>query len=251
MSSYAAFHKAVSPRISMNEVILLKYVKTFAPFYALVIGAVLVIVLWSDRTVTVMSESEPLTDRRCIIIDAGHGGVDGGATSCTGILESQINLEIALRLDDLCHLLGLDTKMIRTTDISVYTEGQTISQKKVSDLKNRVKIINETPDATLISIHQNYFSDGRYSGAQVFYPKDESSRQLAEALQQNFIITGSTRNAKPSQGVYLMEHIQCRGVLVECGFLSNPQEEAKLRSEDYQKRICCVIATTLSTIGNA
>ena len=229
----------------------MKFMKTFAPFYLLLIGAIVVTVLWSDRAITVMSESAPLTDRHCIIIDAGHGGVDGGATSCTGVLESQINLEISLRLNDLCHLLGMETKMIRTTDISVYTEGQTISQKKVSELKHRVQIINETPNATVISIHQNYFSDGRYSGAQVFYPKDESSRQLAEAMQLAFAVTGSTRGAKPSQGVYLMEHIQCSGVLVECGFLSNPQEEAKLRSPEYQKLLCCVIVSTLSTAGNA
>jgi N-acetylmuramoyl-L-alanine amidase len=235
----------------MNEVISLKYVRTFAPFYLLVMAAVLILVQWGNRTVTVMSESAPLTDRRCIIIDAGHGGIDGGATSCTGVLESQINLEISLRLDDLCHLLGLDTKMIRTTDISVYTEGETISQKKVSDLKHRVAIINETPNATLVSVHQNYFPDGRYSGAQVFYPDGGSNRQLAEAMQQNFVITGSTRSAKPSKGVYLMENIRCPGVLVECGFLSNPQEEAKLRSPDYQKLLCCVIASTLSTFSNA
>lgn len=229
----------------------MKYMKTFAPFYLLLIGAIIVTVLWSDRAVTVMSESAPLSDRHCIIIDAGHGGVDGGATSCTGVQESQINLEISLRLNDLCHLLGMDTKMIRTTDISVYTEGQTISQKKVSDLKHRVQIINETPNATVISIHQNYFSDGKYSGAQVFYPKDETSRRLAEAMQLAFGVTGSTRIAKPSQGVYLMEHIRCPGVLVECGFLSNPQEEAKLRSPEYQKLLCCVIVSTLSTAGNA
>jgi N-acetylmuramoyl-L-alanine amidase len=235
----------------MNEVIRLKYMKTFAPFYLLPIGAMVVTVLWSDRAITVMSESAPLSDRHCIIIDAGHGGVDGGATSCTGALESQINLEISLRLNDLCHLLGMETKMIRTTDISVYTEGQTISQKKVSDLKHRVQIINETPNATVISIHQNYFSDGKYSGAQVFYPKDETSRRLAEVMQLAFGVTGSTRIAKPSQGVYLMEHIRCPGVLVECGFLSNPQEEAKLRSPEYQKLLCCVIVSTLSTAGNA
>lgn len=229
----------------------MKYMRSFAPFYLLLIGAVLVLVQWGNRTVTVMSESAPLTDRHCMIIDAGHGGVDGGATSCTGVLESQINLQIALRLDDLCHLLGMDTKMIRTTDISVYTEGQTISQKKMSDLKHRVNIVNDTPNATLISIHQNYFTDGRYSGAQVFYSKGDPSRQLAENMQQNFTITSSTRSAKPSQGVYLMEHIRCRGVLVECGFLSNPQEEAKLRSDDYQKLLCCIIASTLSVMGNA
>jgi N-acetylmuramoyl-L-alanine amidase len=146
-----------------------KLIRSFAPFYLAVILVTFLIVQWGNRTVTVMSESAPLTDRHCIIIDAGHGGVDGGATSCTGVLESQINLEIAIRLNDLLHLLGHDTKMIRTTDISVYTEGQTIAAKKVSDLKQRVKVINETANALVLSIHQNYFADSRYSGAQGHY----------------------------------------------------------------------------------
>jgi N-acetylmuramoyl-L-alanine amidase len=226
-------------------IIMKKYISVLLSFIIIVLSLIYC------KIQQVSSDSIYENSFPIIIIDAGHGGVDGGATSCTGALESQINLEISLRLNDLCHLLGMETKMIRTTDISVYTEGQTISQKKVSDLKHRVQIINETPNATVISIHQNYFSDGKYSGAQVFYPKDEASRQLAEAMQLAFAVTGSTRSVKPSQGVYLMEHIRCPGVLVECGFLSNPQEEAKLRSPEYQKLLCCVIVSTLSTAGNA
>ncbi|MBQ8834548.1 MAG: N-acetylmuramoyl-L-alanine amidase [Oscillospiraceae bacterium] len=184
----------------------------------------------------------------CIVIDAGHGGIDGGATSCTGKLESTFNLEIALRLNDLLHFLGYETKMIRTTDTSVYTKGETIAQKKISDLKERVRMVNETENALLVSIHQNNFSDGRYSGAQIFYADTEGSQLLAKQLQDAFVSTlnpGSNRQSKQSSGVYLMEHIDCTGVLVECGFLSNAQEEAKLRSPDYQQRLCCVIAATM------
>jgi N-acetylmuramoyl-L-alanine amidase len=110
-----------------------------------------------NKAVIVLSENAPFESRRVVIIDAGHGGVDGGATSCTGVLESKFNLEIALKLNDLMHLLGIDTVMIRDTDCSVYTKGETIAQKKVSDLKERVRITNSIENALLISIHQNQF----------------------------------------------------------------------------------------------
>lgn len=217
--------------------------------YLLTIFGMLAGIIFGNRAVTVISEGLPIDRSSCIIIDAGHGGVDGGATSCTGKLESAFNLEIALRLDDLFHLLGYETAMIRTTDISVYTKGETIAQKKVSDLKERVRICNETENALLLSIHQNNFSDSRYSGAQVFYASTEGSQQLANSLQDAWkaaLNPGSNRQTKKADGVYLMEHINCPGILVECGFLSNPEEEAKLRSAEYQKRLCCVIAATVS-----
>lgn len=227
----------------------MKLVKKLAPLYLLVIAAFLGLTFLGDRAVTAMAETAPIERRRVFVIDAGHGGMDGGATSCTGVLESQINLEIALRLDDLMHLLGHETVMIRTTDKSVYTQGDTIAAQKVSDLKQRVKIVNETNNAVLISIHQNIFSDGRYSGAQVFYVPDSESKALAEELQSALVSTlnpGSNRKCKKADGVYLMEHIDRPGVLVECGFLSNVEEEAKLRLPSYQQQICAVIAATLS-----
>lgn len=213
--------------------------------YLFVMGVFVSSAFWGSRAVTAISENTPVKRANCFIIDAGHGGVDGGATSCTGILESELNLQIALRLNDLLHLLGYDTRMIRTEDISVYTEGETIAQKKVSDLKERVRICNETEGAILLSIHQNNFADSRFSGAQVFYPQTETSESFAKTLQAELIRTlnpGSRRSAKQAQGIYLLEHIKCPGVLVECGFLSSPEEEAKLRSQDYQKKLCCVIA---------
>ena len=200
-----------------------------------------------NRAVTVISQSLPPEREYTFIVDAGHGGVDGGATSVTGKLESAFNLEIALRLNDLLTFLGYQTRMIRTEDVSIYTAGETIAQKKISDLKERVRICNETPGAILLSIHQNTFSDGRYSGAQVFYAATDGSEILAKDMQKNLIHAlnpGSNRQAKKSSGVYLMEHIGCPGVLIECGFLSNVQEEAKLRSTEYQKQLVCVIAAT-------
>ena len=141
---------------------------TWILFYILFIGGVICLMEIGSRAVTVMVESAPISRQSCIIVDPGHGGEDGGATSCTGILESAYNLSISMRLNDLLHLLGYDTKLIRSSDTSIYTQGKTIAQKKVSDLKERVRIVNETENALLLSIHQNHFSDARYSGSQVF-----------------------------------------------------------------------------------
>lgn len=218
-------------------------------FYLLTIICVLFLADRGSRAVTVIAETTPMKGRTCIVIDPGHGGEDGGATSCTGVLESTYNLSISTRLNDLFHLLGYDTKMIRTTDTAVYTKGETIAQKKVSDLKERVRMVNETENALLLSIHQNQFPEGKYSGAQMFYAGTQGSQELAQRLQNAFVSTvnpGSKRKCKKSDGIYLMEHIGCTGVLIECGFLSNPAEEAKLRDEAYQKKLCCVIAATVS-----
>lgn len=218
-------------------------------FYLMTIAAVLLAAQWGSRAATVIAESTPLPRLHRIIIDPGHGGEDGGATSCAGIVESAYNLDIALRLDDLFHLMGHETKLTRTSDTAIYTKGETLAQKKASDLKQRVRIANEMEHALLLSIHQNNFPDSRYSGAQVFYAGTEGSEALAKQLQDAFTSTinpGSHRKSKKSTGVYLMEHIQCTGVLIECGFLSNAAEEAQLRNPEYQKRLCCVIAATVS-----
>lgn len=219
------------------------------PLYLFILAGLLLVTAVGNRAFTVFSENTITDMRRCIIIDPGHGGIDGGATSCTGILESMINLEIALKLNDLTQLLGIKTVMIRTTDCSIYSEGESIAAKKVSDLKNRVSIVNETADALLVSIHQNYFPDNRYSGAQVFYSDNKDSVELANMLQSSLVQTlnpGSNRKAKKASGVYLMEKINNPGILVECGFISNTDEEQKLRDSEYQKKLCCVIASCCS-----
>lgn len=219
------------------------------PYYLLAVILVLAIASGGSRAVTVAVQNGSVSRKHYVVIDPGHGGIDGGATSCTGVLESQLNLEISLRLNDLFHLLGYETVMIRNTDTSVYTEGNTIATQKISDLKERVRIVNETPGAILVSIHQNTFSDGQYSGAQVFYDSAGQGKVLATQLQQQLVSSlnsGSKRQEKKGSGIYLLEHIQKPAVLVECGFLSNAQEEAKLRNADYQQKLCCVIASVVS-----
>ncbi len=212
--------------------------------YLIILSVFVAAAYCTSLATTAVAQLIPLERVNTIVIDAGHGGVDGGATSCTGILESRFNLDISLKLEDLFHLLGFQTKMIRRTDVSVYTSGDSIAAKKVSDLRNRVKVVMETDNPVLISIHQNTFPDGRYSGAQVFYPKE--GKDLAQFLQQALVANidnNNNRTAKPAVGVYLMNHIDCVGVLIECGFLSNPEEEAMLRDAEYQQKLCCVIAS--------
>lgn len=228
-----------------------KYVLRFWPLYTVTAVVLIAATAFASRAVTTWHENLPITRQHVFVIDAGHGGEDGGAVSCTGVAESSINLQIALRLDALMHFLGHETKMIRTSDVSVYTEGATIAAKKVSDLRNRVRIVNETPNAVLVSIHQNLFAESRYSGAQVFYNAADGASVLAERLQIGFLATvnpSSNRRTKAAHDVYLMENIRCPGVLIECGFLSNPEEEAALRTGEYQKKLCCVIAVNLAGV---
>ena len=186
----------------------MKYFRTWLLGYCLILSLTLLTAHWGSKAVTVLAESSAPKRNYTVIIDPGHGGVDGGATSCTGILESKLNLEISLKLNDFLRFLGHNTKMIRTDDNSVYTKGETIAAQKASDLKERVRICNETQNALLLSIHQNNFPDSRYSGAQVFYASE--SADLAQNLQTTFcqiLNPGSNRQEKKGSGIYLMEHI--------------------------------------------
>ncbi len=192
-----------------------------------------------------------------VVIDAGHGGEDGGASSKDGILESRLNLEIATTLRELLHFAGIRTAMVRTEDVSVWTEGESIQQKKVSDLKNRVKLVNETPGALLVSIHQNYFPEAKYHGAQVFYAATPGSDVLAEKIQRALRQVADPENkrqCKKAESVYLMQKASCTAVLVECGFLSNAQEAQRLTEAAYQQRlaaaICGAVCEFLETEGD-
>lgn len=204
------------------------------------------VVRYNLAAVTAAIAETPTT----IIIDAGHGGEDGGTTGVSGSSESMLNLEISLRLEQLLAFCGFPTCMIRTSDISVYTgDCQTLSEKKVSDLKNRVDLINRFGSAVVVSIHQNHFPKEQYTGAQVFYAPTDTSKELA-VLTQNALRAAldpnNHRSCKGAKSVYLMEHIQCPGILVECGFLSNGREEALLINGEYQKKLICALGSALS-----
>lgn len=217
--------------------------------YTVIILSIIGGIVITNQTVTTISEYHNNDANICIIIDPGHGGEDGGAVSVSGRAESLYNLEIATRLKDLLHLLGYKTLMTRESDVSIYTKGETLSEKKVSDLKERVKLVNHEENALLLSIHQNYYQEEKYAGPQVFFSDTEESEALAKHLQKvlsDGVHPPNNRIAKKSNGIYLMEHVRCPAALVECGFLSNYKEESALRNPEYQKKISGLIAVGVS-----
>ncbi|MDE7172140.1 MAG: N-acetylmuramoyl-L-alanine amidase [Oscillospiraceae bacterium] len=182
-----------------------------------------------------------------LILDAGHGGEDGGASTAAGDKESDINLAIVQKTQALMIFLGVEPRLSRETDISLHSGGaETIRQKKVSDLKNRVALVESTQGAILLSVHQNHFTDSRYSGSQVFFNSDDISRQWGESTQEvlrQILSPGNDRKAKPMpDGIYLFDHISCPAILVECGFLSNGEEAALLLTGAYQRKIAIALA---------
>ena len=192
-----------------------------------------------DESTAVMSEnaSPPV-----IVIDAGHGGEDGGA-SANGLLEKDINLSIALKLRDMLTISGYKVVMTRDSDVSVYdSTADTTREKKVSDLKNRAEMINSSQNNILVSIHQNKFEQSQYFGTQMFYSKnDPKSAVLAEELRKS--VTGmlqpdNKRELKQADSnIYILDKAQVPAVIVECGFLSNEEEAKKLADSDYQQKM--------------
>ena len=184
---------------------------------------------------------------RIIVLDAGHGGADGGASGPDGTRECDLNLAITLKTDAVLGLLGEETMLLRSTDTDLSSsDAKSISQKKVSDIRRRVELTNSQPGAILVSIHCNTYSQEKYHGAQVFYTG--GAKEFGETMQlalKNGVDPANARMAKAvSPDVYLMNHIKVPGILVECGFLTNSQELASLKSPDYQTRLAVTIAVT-------
>ncbi len=194
-----------------------------------------------------VTSSKPTDTEVKVIIDAGHGGVDGGAVAADNTLEKDINLEIALILDEMLRMSGAETIMTRSSDISIHDKSaQTIRAKKVSDIHNRFKILENNSDYIFVSIHQNIFSDKRYKGAQLFYsPNNSSSIDLAKCIQNSFashLQKDNERDIKKcSTDVYLIYHSQSTAVLCECGFLSNDEDLKNLKDSEYRKQVALCI----------
>lgn len=184
-----------------------------------------------------------------LVLDAGHGGFDGGAVSPSGVTEQQINLAITYKLRDLAGLFGLPCVLTRPDDNALdYVPGRSVRENKVADIHARKRICEQTQNPVFISIHLNKFEQSRYFGAQVFYGgAHEDSKRLAESIQAALcagIDNGNTRVAKPAgDSIYLMRQLTCPALIVECGFLSNPQDEAALCRDDYQTQLAtCILA---------
>lgn len=183
-----------------------------------------------------------------VIIDAGHGGEDGGTQSSDGTLEKDINLQISLKLEKLLKLMGYNTVMVRSEDKLIYSGNpDTTRARKVSDLNNRLEIAKAYPNAIFISVHQNFFTQSKYSGAQVFYsPNNENSKLLAESIQSSIVELIQPENGrkikKSGSDIFLLDRIEIPAVMVECGFMSNPSESLLLKDEQYQKKTALSIA---------
>ena len=231
----------------------MRAVKRMLPIYFLSLALVTALALLASRSVTLLAEVMAVPEPALlptVIVDPGHGGEDGGALAPDGTPESALNLETGLRMRALLIFLGVPTVMTRESDVSLHSpESETVSEKKVSDLKNRVKLAGETPGALLISVHQNMYTDPKYRGAQCFYASTAGSQALAETIQRLLctkLDPANHRRAKAVQSSYLFAHLSCTGVLVEGGFLSNPEEAVLLRTADYQKKLAAAVCAGLS-----
>ena len=182
-----------------------------------------------------------------VIIDAGHGGEDGGA-SVDGVLEKDINLSIAEKIADMLTVSGCEVKTVRDEDISVYSDdADTLREKKTSDLNNRVSLFNSDPANIAVSVHQNKFEQTQYSGTQIFYStNDPNSLELAECIRTAVVMLiqrDNTRELKPAgDDIFILKEAQVPAVIVECGFLSNDAERELLIDDEYQKQLAYAIS---------
>ena len=189
-------------------------------------------------------------NNKIIVIDPGHGGIDGGAKSEGGVIEKDINLSISLKTKDALESKGYKVIMTRSEDVGLYTEGKKVREKKIEDLGNRVKIKKENKCDAFISIHQNMFPQKNCRGAQVWSANNEPSQKLGKIIQQKFkeeVDQNNKREAKVAKKEYkiLNDGYEGASVIVECGFLSNPEECELLGKEDYQNKIANTLANAI------
>lgn len=184
--------------------------------------------------------------RRTVVLDSGHGGADGGCVGVNGCVEKDINLAIAKNLEQLLKMSGFNVVMTRTEDVSIHSEGvEGLRNQKISDMENRLKIVQSYPDSLFISIHQNQYTEPEFFGGQIFYTTNNSGNsKLAQLLQESFaeVQEGNDREIKIiDNDLYLFKNTKQLAVLAECGFLSNPKDAANLSDSDYQKKIAFTI----------
>lgn len=214
---------------------------------AVIVSCVLVLagcfVYQSRGAVTADTETE---SSPFILIDPGHGGADGGAVAADGTAEKDLNLAIAGSLSDMLRICGYSVQMTRETDISIHSpEAKTIRDQKISDIKNRLQMYEQS--RMTVSIHQNKFAQSQYSGTQVFYSgNNPDSQKLADAIRSSVVETLQPENTrelkKAGKDIYLLNKTSVPAVIVECGFVSNAEELNRLKTGEYQKQMACAIA---------
>lgn len=206
------------------------------------LSAFVFLMISAALNIKVSVSSQSVKSMPTIVIDAGHGGEDGGAVSESGVLEKDINLSIANDTSALFYLLGFDVTQTRKTDIALDNGEDTIRKRKVSDMKKRLEIFNSSKENTIISIHQNKFSESKYHGTQIFYsPNNPKSKQLADSIKysvKGLLQPDNERECKKADSViYLLNNTNNPAVIVECGFISNGEECKNLLDSQYQKQM--------------
>ena len=225
--------------------LLRRVITTFFCVFILSLFMVLMLCSVTNITIPVSGSAEEKTR---IVIDAGHGGEDGGAVSDSGVAEKDINLSVANNVSDMFRLLGYEVVQTRDSDNDLSDGEATTRERKVSDMKKRLEIFESDPSNTVISIHQNKFTESKYHGTQVFYsPNNADSSRLAEGIRfsvKSLLQPENERECKTADsGIYLLKNTRQPAVIVECGFISNKEELEKLLDEKYQKKLALAIAT--------
>ena len=210
---------------------------------ALTVTSVFASVNRLNKTMGKLKAEQPL-----IVIDAGHGGFDGGCIGADGSYEKDINLQISLKLNELLLQMGFKTVLVRDKDCSVETSGTTIRERKKSDIKNRYSYMTNNSGCLYLSIHQNQYSASSVKGAQMFFtPSNDKSKSLSQYIQNNianYVQTDNKRKIKPcTKDVYIIHYApkEVTAVLIECGFLSNYSDLQNLKDSDYQNKLCFAI----------
>ena len=230
----------------------MKRLTIFAADLVFFVIAVAVVFILSDQSIIPVNEQQkdvaiPMT----IVLDAGHGGEDGGAVAPDGTPEKELNLRIEQSLAALFVLYGVPFAETRTEDAALGDRSlSTVRERKRSDILTRYQLINQTPNGLLLSIHQNQFSQTQYSGTQVFYSSGfHEAQRLAQTIQTEVahkLQPENTREIKPSgSSIFLLYKARRPSVLIECGFLSNPDEFQKLKSQKYDTELSYVILQAL------
>lgn len=210
------------------------------------IGCFIVLAICARITEHALPTAAAASTKPVIVLDAGHGGLDSGAVGATGVLEKDVNLSIVLALRDMFEMSGFEVVLTRDEDISIYDPGiEGIRNQKLNDMDNRLEIIQKYPDSIFLCIHQNNFTDPKYFGGQMFYNNNNpQNRTLAQIMQNKFaqLQPGNGREIKlTGEELFLLKSNKNPSLMIECGFLSNPEEEQKLSTWEYQQKVAFTI----------
>ncbi len=227
---------------------MLRLLKKFRYYIAAFIAVLLLYPLLKTEAVSTVKAGFVIKPKRVLVIDPGHGGEDGGAISITGAVESELNLDISKRLDLIMGLCGVPVVMTRDSEeISYPSDLKTVRSRKNFDMQRRSEIVNSLESPVLLSIHQNNFPGKQPFGAQVFFGSKGDSKALGEYIQSLLVKTLNLKNKRTaeevSDNIFLLKSVGCSSVLIECAFLSNPAEDALLKTDEYKLRISWAIAS--------